>query len=65
MFFALPDTERVIECDLVLIAMGFLGPEKSIMEELGLDADARSNIKSPAGKYSTSVQCVYAAGGKP
>ncbi len=54
----------MLECDLVLLAMGFLGPEKALLEELALEADPRSNVKTPAGKYSTSVPHVYAAGGK-
>ena len=51
------------EADLILLAMGFLGPEKYIMDELELDKDPRSNIKTPLGKYSTSVDKVFAAGG--
>uniref|UniRef100_A0A5K3FD94 glutamate synthase (NADH) n=1 Tax=Mesocestoides corti TaxID=53468 RepID=A0A5K3FD94_MESCO len=57
-----PGTERVLDCDLVLLAMGFLGPEKSVLEELVLECDARSNIKTPNGHYVSSVPRVYAAG---
>ncbi|KAF2365727.1 Glutamate synthase NADH/NADPH small subunit 1, partial [Trinorchestia longiramus] len=55
-------TEKVYDADLILLAMGFLGPEKQVIAELELDQDPRSNIKTPAGKYSTSVDKVFAAG---
>ncbi|XP_018022904.1 glutamate synthase [NADH] isoform X2 [Hyalella azteca] len=55
-------TEKVYDADLILLAMGFLGPEKDIIGELELDQDPRSNIKTPAGKYATSVSKVFAAG---
>lgn len=42
--------------------MGFLGPEKEIISELELAQDERSNIKTGAGQYSTSVPKVFAAG---
>ena len=48
---------------MVLLAMGFLGPEKDIIKELSLDEDPRSNIDTPKGNYKTSVPKVYAAGG--
>lgn len=54
-----------MECDMVLLAMGFLGPEKTILEELELEADARSNIKTDPSKYASSLARVYAAGGMP
>lgn len=47
---------------MVMLAMGFLGPEKSIITELELEQDARSNINTPSGKYATSVPRVFAAG---
>ena len=55
-------SERVISADLVLLAMGFLGPEATIVEELGLEQDARSNIKAQYGEFRTSVDKVFAAG---
>ncbi|KAF4516910.1 hypothetical protein B566_EDAN007998 [Ephemera danica] len=57
-----PDSEKVFPCDLVLLAMGFLGPEKYLASELKLDLDPRSNVETPAGKYCTSVPRVFAAG---
>ncbi len=55
-------SERVLEADLVLLAMGFLGPEATIAEELGLELDARSNVKAEYDKFNTSIEGVFAAG---
>ncbi|HLU49036.1 MAG TPA: FAD-dependent oxidoreductase, partial [Planctomycetota bacterium] len=55
-------SEEVFEADLVFLAMGFLGPEDTIAEKLGLERDARSNFKAEHGKYATSVEKVFAAG---
>lgn len=55
-------SEQVYKADLVLLAMGFLGPEKYIINELELEQDPRSNISTPPGKYSTSVDKFFAAG---
>ena len=55
-------TLQIYKCDMVMLAMGFLGPEKGIMAELELEQDARSNISTSNGKYATSVPRVFAAG---
>ncbi|XP_046391906.1 glutamate synthase [NADH] isoform X1 [Ischnura elegans] len=55
-------SEKIIPCDLVLLAMGFLGPERYIASELDLPLDPRSNVETADGQYSTSVPRVYAAG---
>jgi len=55
-------TEKVIPGQLVLLAMGFLGPEKPLVEKLGLATDDRSNVKADYGKFSTSADGVFAAG---
>ena len=55
-------SERVIEADLVLLAMGFLGPEAPVAEALGVELDPRSNYKAEHGPFATSVPGVYAAG---
>jgi glutamate synthase (NADPH/NADH) small chain len=57
-----PGTEQVRPTQLVLLAMGFLGPEQPLLDTLGLDRDARSNIKADYGKYATSIPGVFAAG---
>ncbi len=61
-----PGTEFELEADLVLLAMGFLGPvQQGLIEELGLALDARGNVKAStdgAGCYQTSNSKVFAAG---
>jgi glutamate synthase (NADPH/NADH) len=59
----LTGSEVFIKCDLVLLAMGFLGPEKKIVEELKAKLDPQGNLETPKNKYSTSIPHVYAAGG--
>ncbi|XP_043275732.1 glutamate synthase [NADH] isoform X2 [Venturia canescens] len=55
-------SEKIYKADLVLLAMGFLGPEKYIATELDTKLDARGNYETPEGKYATSLPGVYAAG---
>ena len=55
-------TEKEWKADLVLLAMGFLGPEHYISDALGISYDARSNYKAEYGQYATSVKGVFAAG---
>jgi glutamate synthase (NADPH/NADH) small chain len=57
-----PGSEKTQPADLVLLAMGFLGPESGMIKDLGLKVDARSNIDAEYEKYSTSVPGVFAAG---
>lgn len=55
-------TERVLPAQLVLLAMGFLGPEQPLLDDLGVDRDARSNVKADHGDFATSIPGVFAAG---
>ena len=55
-------TERVVKTQLVLLAMGFLGPEQPLLEALGLERDPRSNIQAAHGKFRTNIDKVFAAG---
>ncbi|KAJ1688148.1 hypothetical protein LUZ63_019538 [Rhynchospora breviuscula] len=57
-----PGSEEKIEADLVLLAMGFLGPESTVADELGVEKDNRSNYKAQFGRFSTNVEGVFAAG---
>ena len=50
------------EADLVLLAMGFLGPETYVSEPLGIELDERTNYKAAYGTFQTSVEGVFAAG---
>ena len=61
-FEAVPGTEFAIEVDLVLLAMGFTGPVKyGMIEQLGLELDARGNIATK-GNYASSVPGIFSAG---
>jgi glutamate synthase (NADPH/NADH) small chain len=57
-----PGSEEVFEADLVLLAMGFVGPEEAAAKMLGVELDPRGNYKAEYGKYATSIDKVYAAG---
>jgi glutamate synthase (NADPH/NADH) small chain len=57
-----PGTERVVPAQLVLLAMGFLGPEQPLLDALGVERDLRSNVKADHGKFTTSIPKVFAAG---
>jgi glutamate synthase (NADPH) small chain len=53
-------SEETRDAGLVLLAMGFLGPEGGLLEQLGVERDERSNVK--ATNYETSVPGIFAAG---
>ncbi|MGB8355145.1 MAG: glutamate synthase small subunit [Chthoniobacteraceae bacterium] len=57
-----PGSEKIVPAQLVLLAMGFLGPEQPLLEALGVDRDARTNIKAEHEKYITNIPGVFAAG---
>ena len=55
-------TEKTYQADLVLLAMGFTGPETGVSEELGVELDERGNYRAQFGKYRTNVERVWTAG---
>ena len=56
-------TEKTVDCDLVLLAMGFTGPvQDGMVTELGLDLDPRGNVFADDFSYKTSMDKVYTAG---
>jgi glutamate synthase (NADPH/NADH) small chain len=57
-----PGTEKKLKAQLVLLAMGFLGPEDTLPKALNLELDARSNIKADEKTYMTSKKGVFTAG---
>jgi glutamate synthase (NADPH/NADH) small chain len=57
-----PGTERTLPADLVLLAMGFLGPEEQVLEGLSLEQDARGNLQADYGRFATSLPGIFAAG---
>ena len=58
----LPGTEKTRPAQLVLLAMGFLGPEQGLLKEMSVETDPRSNVKADYGKFGTSPPGVFAAG---
>jgi NAD(P)H-dependent glutamate synthase small subunit len=61
-FENVPGSEREWQVDLVFLAMGFLGPEHAVSDELGIEYDERSNYRAEYGDYRTSVEGVFTAG---
>ncbi len=60
-FEEIPGSERIIPCELALLAIGFIGAEKGgMVDELKLELDERGNIKTQ--NYKTSQEGVFAAG---
>jgi glutamate synthase (NADPH) small chain len=60
-----PGSEKIIDADLVLLAMGFVSPVVSIVDAFGVDKDTRSNARASTdetGGYATNVPKVFAAG---
>ncbi|MBI4026244.1 MAG: glutamate synthase subunit beta [Verrucomicrobia bacterium] len=58
----LSGTEQVLPVQLVLLAMGFLGPEDAIAQQIGVALDERSNFKAEYGRFATNIPGVFAAG---
>ena len=58
----LPGTDKFWPAQLVLLAMGFKGPEQYVAEMLGIENDPRSNYKATHGKFATTIPKVFAAG---
>lgn len=57
-----PGSERRQDVQLVLLAMGFTGPETNLLQDLGLALDERNNVRAEYGDYATSEPGVFAAG---
>ncbi len=55
-------TEKIWPAELVLLSMGFLGPEHYASDAINIEYDKRSNYQAKYGKYATSVAGVFAAG---
>jgi len=58
----IPGTEKVWPATRVFLALGFLGPEDTVLGALNIERDARSNARAEYDKYATSVKGVFAAG---
>lgn len=58
----IPGTEQIWPAQLVLLAMGFVGPEETLPREFGLALDERSNVRAEYGKFATNREGIFAAG---
>jgi len=58
----LKGTEKKWECDLVLLALGFTGAEKTLSEQFGIEMDFRTNMKATEKDYKTNVEGIFTAG---
>ena len=61
-FCEIPSSEEVWECDLVLLSLGFLGPEREIADQLKISCDERSNFQATQQAFATDIPGVFAAG---
>ena len=61
-FTEVEGSEQDWPCDLVFLSMGFTGPERALLDQLGLDCDPRSNILAAAPGYQSSRAPIFAAG---
>ena len=58
----IPGSEKVLPAQLILLAMGFLGPEDTVLSQLSVERDERSNVKAEHGKFATNIPGIFAAG---
>jgi glutamate synthase (NADPH) small chain len=58
----IPGTEKIWPAQLVLLAIGFSGPEQIFLQKMNVETDERSNVKAEYGKYKTNIEKVFAAG---
>ena len=57
-----PGSEKELPCQVLVIAAGFLGPEKYLTDAFGVETTERSNIKTEEGRYQTSADKVFTCG---
>ncbi|PWT99514.1 MAG: glutamate synthase [Bacteroidetes bacterium] len=62
-FVEIPETEKIIDCDLALLAMGFVHPQhEGMIQELGVDLDDRGNVKAGEKSFQTNISKVFTCG---
>ena len=55
-------SEKIHDCELAILALGFTGPESNLADKLGVITDNRGNYKADYGKYQTNIPKVFTAG---
>lgn len=58
----LPGTEKIWPAQVVLLALGFLGPEDGLLDQMGIERDVRSNVLANQEQYATNLRGVFSAG---
>lgn len=58
----IPGSEYTVDCDMVLIAAGFLGSENYVTKAFGVEVDGRTNVATEKDKYNTNIENVFVAG---
>ena len=58
----IPGSEYEVNCQLVLIAAGFLGSQKYVTDAFKVEVNQRTNVKTDDGKYQTTKENVFTAG---
>ncbi|MCD7035419.1 glutamate synthase subunit beta [Metabacillus sp. GX 13764] len=58
----LPGTEKIWPADLVLLAIGFSGPEQQLIQEMGIETSGKTTVKAEHGDFRTNLKGVFAAG---
>jgi glutamate synthase (NADPH/NADH) small chain len=58
----IPGSDKIWPAQLVLLAMGFTGPESSVLDQLGVEKDELTNAKAEYGSFATNIKGVFAAG---
>ena len=61
-FNEIPGTNKFWKADLIFLSMGFLGPERYIIDDIPLELDQRQNYKADYGSFQTSHKKIFAAG---
>jgi glutamate synthase (NADPH/NADH) small chain len=62
-FVEVPGSEKIIPCELALLAMGFVHPQhEGLLNELGIELDERGNVKASEKDYQTNIAKVFTAG---
>ena len=61
-FEQVPGSEKTVPCDLVLIAAGFIGAQKPVINAFGVELDARNTIKCDENDHHTNISKLYSAG---
>ena len=61
-FREVPGTEKVWPAQLVLLCLGYLGPEDTLLDGLGIERDRQSNVKAEYSRFATNIKGVFAAG---